>query len=56
VDNDQPDDQKRTVDVEDAFRRGADHIVIGRPIRQAEQPRAAAEAVQARIEAVFEKS
>jgi len=54
VDNDQPDDQKRTVDVEDAFRRGADHIVVGRPIRQAEQPRAAAEAVQARIEAVFE--
>lgn len=53
VDNDVPDDQKRTVDVEDAFRRGADHIVVGRPIRNAAQPKAAAEAIQARIEAVF---
>jgi orotidine-5'-phosphate decarboxylase len=47
------DDQKRTVDVEEAFLNGADHIVIGRPIRQAQDPRAAAEDIQRRIEALF---
>ena len=47
------DDQKRTVDVEDAFRAGADHIVMGRPIRGADDPRAAAEDVQRRIGALF---
>ena len=47
------DDQKRTVDVEEAFQRGADHIVVGRPILEASDPRAAAEAVQRRIMAVF---
>jgi orotidine-5'-phosphate decarboxylase len=47
------DDQKRTVDVEDAFRGGADYIVVGRPIRTAPDPRAAAEAVQRRIAALF---
>ena len=47
------DDQKRTVDVEEAFRRGADHIVVGRPILEASDPHAAAEAVQRRIMAVF---
>ena len=36
------DDQKRTVDVEEAFRRGADHIVMGRPIRNADDPASAA--------------
>lgn len=40
------DDQKRTVDVAQAFASGADYIVVGRPIRQASDPRAAAEAVQ----------
>lgn len=43
------DDQKRTVDVEDAFRAGADFIVMGRPIRNATNPRDAAEQVQRRI-------
>jgi len=47
------DDQKRTVDVEEAFRRGADHIVVGRPIRDAPDPRAAAEAIQERIGMLF---
>jgi orotidine-5'-phosphate decarboxylase len=47
------DDQKRTVDVEDAFRGGADYIVVGRPIRTAPDPRAAAEQVQTRIAALF---
>ncbi|MDY7091368.1 MAG: orotidine-5'-phosphate decarboxylase [Acidobacteriota bacterium] len=43
------DDQKRTVDVEKAFEKGADYIVVGRPIRGAEDPKAAAEAIQQRI-------
>lgn len=43
------DDQKRTVDVPQAFAAGADHIVVGRPIRQAADPKAAAEALQAQI-------
>lgn len=47
------DDQKRTVDVEQAFRNGADYIVVGRPIRQAADPRAAAAAIQARIATLF---
>lgn len=47
------DDQKRTVDVEDAFRLGADYIVVGRPIRNAPDPRQAAEDIQARIARLF---
>lgn len=47
------DDQKRTVDVEEAFANGADYIVIGRPIHGADDPRAAAQAVQRRIADVF---
>ena len=47
------DDQKRTVNVEDAFRKGADYIVVGRPIRAAENPAQAAEDIQMRIAAVF---
>jgi len=47
------DDQKRTVDVAQAFANGADYIVVGRPIREAKSPRAAAEAVQATISQVF---
>ena len=46
-------DQKRTVEVEQAFTNGADYIVVGRPIRDAADPRAAAEAIQASIAAVF---
>ena len=48
------DDQKRTVDVEEAFMNGADYIVVGRPIRQADDPRQAAESMQARIQKLFE--
>lgn len=48
-----PDDQRRTVDVEDAFRNGADYIVVGRPIKNAPDPRAAALAIQQRIAALF---
>jgi orotidine-5'-phosphate decarboxylase len=47
------DDQKRTVDVAQAFANGADYIVIGRPIRDAADPRAAAQAVQTTIATIF---
>lgn len=47
------DDQKRTVDVAQAFANGADYIVVGRPIRQAPDPHAAARAIQASIAGVF---
>jgi orotidine-5'-phosphate decarboxylase len=53
VDNREDGDQKRVVSVEQAFANGADHIVVGRPIRDAQSPRAAAEAVQATIAAQF---
>lgn len=53
VENKSADDQKRTVDVAQAFANGADYIVVGRPIRQAPDPRAAAEAVQRTIAAAF---
>ncbi len=53
VENRPPDDQKRTVDVRRAFLNGADHIVVGRPIRDARDPRQAAEAIQSTIRSVF---
>ncbi|MEI7673484.1 MAG: orotidine-5'-phosphate decarboxylase, partial [Deltaproteobacteria bacterium] len=40
------DDQKRTVDVKDAFLNGADYIVVGRPIKEAKDPQTAAEEIQ----------
>ncbi len=49
VDNKPSGDQKRVVTVDKAFSNGADYIVVGRPIRDAESPRAAAEAIQATI-------
>jgi orotidine-5'-phosphate decarboxylase len=51
VDND--DDQKRVVTPTRAFKSGADHIVVGRPIRDAENPRIAALTIQQEIEKVF---
>jgi orotidine-5'-phosphate decarboxylase len=53
VDNRPIDDQKRVVTVEQAFEFGADYIVVGRPIRDAADPRAAAESIQASIARVF---
>ena len=53
VENRPSDDQKRVVNVEQAFANGADHIVVGRPIRDAADPRAAAEAIQATIAGIF---
>ncbi len=48
------DDQKRTVGVSEAFRRGADHIVVGRPIRDARDPAAAAREIQNEIQGFFD--
>jgi orotidine-5'-phosphate decarboxylase len=47
------DDQKRVVTPEQAFRAGADYVVVGRPIREAADPRAAAESVQQTIADLF---
>jgi orotidine-5'-phosphate decarboxylase len=46
---DNQDDQKRTVSAEQALRDGADYLVVGRPIRDANDPRAAAEQIQEEI-------
>ena len=49
VKNRQTDDQKRVVTVERAFQDGADYIVVGRPIQNADNPREAAELIQESI-------
>ncbi len=49
VENRQTDDQKRVVTVERAFQDGADYIVVGRPIQNADNPREAAELIQESI-------
>ena len=49
VDNRPADDQKRVLSIEEAFAVGADYLVVGRPIRDAADPRAAALAMQDRI-------
>ncbi len=54
VENRLADDQKRVVDLEQAFTSGADYIVVGRPIRNAADPKAHAEMCQQRIAAIFE--
>ena len=53
VENKPVDDQKRTVDVAQAFANGADYIVVGRPIRDAADPRAAAVVIQQTIAGIF---
>jgi orotidine-5'-phosphate decarboxylase len=55
VENRPQDDQKRVVTVEQAFANGADYIVVGRPIRDAADPRAAAEAIQGSITRLFDR-
>ncbi|MDX3931950.1 MAG: orotidine-5'-phosphate decarboxylase [Stenotrophomonas sp.] len=49
------DDQKRTVGVAQAFTDGADAIVVGRPIRLAADPQAAARAIQQDISAALRR-
>jgi orotidine-5'-phosphate decarboxylase len=55
IDNSQApsDDQKRTVDVQTAFMNGADYIVVGRPIKFAADPYAAACEIQNTIAGLF---
>jgi len=53
VHNRPTDDQKRVVTVEEAFQRGADHIVVGRPIQNADSRKQAALDIQKTIESVF---
>ena len=53
VENRPADDQKRVVNVEQAFANGADYIVVGRPIRDAADPRGAAEQIQTTIARCF---
>jgi orotidine-5'-phosphate decarboxylase len=47
------DDQRRVVTPAQAFRAGADYIVVGRPIRDAADPYVAAAAIQEEIAGVF---
>jgi orotidine-5'-phosphate decarboxylase len=47
------DDQRRVVTPKEAFENGADYIVVGRPIHAADDPRAAAEAIQQTIASHF---
>lgn len=47
------DEQKRTLTVEEAFTAGADYIVVGRPIRDAADPAAAAASIQKSISSIF---
>lgn len=53
VENRVEDDQKRVVTVTDAFSNGADYIVVGRPIRDSNNPRDAALAIQQQIAKIF---
>jgi orotidine-5'-phosphate decarboxylase len=53
VENRPADDQKRVATVESAFGDGADYIVVGRPIRQAPDPRQAALAIQETLRGLF---
>ena len=47
------DDQRRVVTPTRAFEAGVDHIVVGRPIRDAADPRRAALSIQEEIAALF---
>jgi len=46
-------DQKRVMTPARAIRLGADHLVVGRPVTQAPDPRAAAEAIVAEIQSAI---
>jgi orotidine-5'-phosphate decarboxylase len=49
------DDQKRIVGIKEAFQNGADYIVLGRPIRQANDPLAMVKKMQKEIAEALEK-
>ncbi len=48
------DDQKRVVTPAEAIRNGADHIVVGRPIRNASDPLEAAWKIRSEIASALE--
>jgi orotidine-5'-phosphate decarboxylase len=47
------DDQKRIVTPAEAVQKGSDYLVIGRPIRDAQDPRSAAQRIAAEIETII---
>lgn len=47
------DDQRRVMTPQAAFENGVDYIVVGRPLRDAADPRAAAESIQQTISQLF---
>ncbi len=53
VRNDEVDDQQRVLTPARAIENGADYLVVGRPIRDAADPAAAAEAIQSEIAAAL---
>ena len=53
IHNDEDEDRQRVVTPGRAIASGADYLVVGRPIRDADSPRAAAEAIQAEIAAAL---
>jgi len=53
VENRPTDDQKRVVSVEQAFERGANYIVVGRPIQNANHPKEAAELIHESIKSAL---
>jgi orotidine-5'-phosphate decarboxylase len=55
VDNVRESDQKRVMTPARAIAAGADYLVVGRPVRDAADPRAAALAIQAEIAAAIER-
>ena len=52
----QDDDQKRTVTPTQALRDGADYLVVGRPVRDADNPREAARVIQNEIASALGRS
>ncbi len=56
IENRPTDDQKRVVSVEQAFERGADYIVVGRPIQNSNNPRETAEKIKTSIEETLIKN
>ncbi len=50
------DDQRRIVTPADAIKNGSDYLVIGRPIRDAEDPRAAAKRIADEIDGALNQS
>ena len=53
VANEAVQDQKRVMTPREAFLAGADYVVVGRPVRAAQDPRAAAESIQQTIAELF---